>query len=235
MLLSLGTMMGHGGGSSAGEVTSLVHWDDDIQDSVLAGSLWTKRNSMNIDTIQKKYGLRSIQGNSNSEWVFYNQGQGAAGTPLNMNGDFTAEIYVRFDSLANGNPRGIFHYSTSTAAGELFQLRTSSTDGTRLYCEIIDTGQTLAIDCTPSLTAATWHFIRLRKRGLYVEVECDGVVVGTGTASQAFSVATGNVFRIGTCRFNADQRSTFGWLDEFRFTTGGWVTGPVPTEAFPTP
>ena len=195
-----------------------------IVDSTGRHSLTAQGNAQ-LDTAQSKYGTASLLLDGTGDYV--STGDSADwdfGT-----GDFTIELWVRFNSI--GSAQTFFSNYTGTSQGMGFQYRTDGTSRLNFFTS----GDSPTFAFNTSLSTGQWYHIALSRNGTNLRAFVDGTQVGsTLTCSENITDAASVLFFIGS--LNGSVQFVNGWLDDLRITKGvGRYTAnfTAPTAQFP--
>jgi hypothetical protein len=146
----------------------------------------------------------------------------AASTDFDITGDFTIEMFVRFDSLI-GNQRP-YSFGTYPAANAI----SFEGDGASLY---FWANNASSVSGSTSLTTGTWYHVCVMGSGSDLYLFLDGVSIGTGVYSGSISsqslpltIGYGN-------EANSEFKglmSNFRWTESAVYTTTGFTVPVAP-------
>jgi hypothetical protein len=146
----------------------------------------------------------------------------AASTDFDITGDFTIEMFVRFDSLI-GNQRP-YSFGTYPAANAI----SFEGDGASLY---FWANNASPVSGSTSLTTGTWYHVCVMGSGSDLYLFLDGVSIGTGVYSGSISsqslpltIGYGN-------EANSEFKglmSNFRWTESAVYTTTGFTVPVAP-------
>lgn len=175
-----------------------------------SGKTWTAEANAQIDTAQSKFSGASLLLDGSGDDIYTaDSADFDTGT-----GDFTADFWVRFNSVADC---GFFAHGLATSNRNMLIL-----EGNQINWVVIIGGSTLAnyrANWTPS--ANTWYHVALVRSGSTVYMFIDGVSQAVTTVTSAGNITgIAENFYVGNALFNAINNYLNGWIDEFRFSVG---------------
>ena len=197
-------------------------------DESSAAHAMTAVGNAQIDTAQSKFGGSAYLGDGTGDCV--TSPDHADWTPA---GDFTWELWVRFNSVAAS--QCLISQWSSSPAQRAYEFQWSNSNTLNfLFSTDGSATTTIAGSWTPSID--TWYFLSVSRVGNDWVTHVDGIVNQTLTNSGAI-FDSNQVVRIGAIFTSSIIQSVNGWVDEVRFTNGvGRYTNvnyTPPTEAFP--
>lgn len=197
--------------------------DDDTGDEAL-GRLPVTSSGANqqFNKSKMKYGNGAIEflpsgsTNPSQSFLFYSDD-----SRLELgSGDFTIELWVRFNSLTDGNQVAVSKYTAASnqrswwlgIAGGLWTFQASS-DGSTMDLELQDIYSPIDIN--------TWYHLAVERSGNNFILYVNGVPVDTVTSAYTVFDSTAEL-RFGKYRnsVTADDNPLFGLVDDARITVG---------------
>lgn len=210
-------------------VTLLVNFDDFMHDESTKGMLFSSEPSINNDIYKFGGGSGRFGGGSTSAYT--------SSKNLDLgNGDFTIELWVRFDSVGGQREFLIDHLDNAGIPG--WGIRTQYNSG---LVQIIDRTGNLVLTHPTYPSSNTWHHVAVTRENDVMRIYLDGNTQSEKTYSFDFtSTGSGITDKFGYR--NADTsysygEAFYGYMDDIRITKGiarysGNFTAP--TTAFPT-
>lgn len=184
-----------------------------------------------IDTAQSKFGGSSLLLDGTGDYISASDSEDwTLGS-----GDFTIELWVRFNSLTSTTQQFINHYNNvSNQRGWYFRLSTAnklsfvySTDG-------VTANSVIEGAWTP--TTGVWYHVVAERSGSTLRTMADGAVIGSGSVATDSFFNSNNGIRIGGIMSTGLTQELNGWIDDLRLTKGVARYGgayAVPTAPFP--
>lgn len=189
-----------------------------ITDSSATAGTWTAVGNAQIDTAQSKFGGASGLSDGTGDKM---------NTPDNVvydaSGDFTIEVWVRFNSVATAVLWEIGSYAGANGAGCLY-----SNGGPRLDCYVNGTALGTVGERAWSPSTGVWYHIVVMRSGSSVYLFIDGTLKSTTTESASITPAD----KISLFDSNTNDADLNGWLDSFRYVVG---TAVYSTSGFTSP
>lgn len=219
-------------------VSMLLTGDDFIDASNNANTV--NNSSVTVNTSTKQYGNGSYYF-SGSTYLSSNTNV----ANLNMgSGDFTVEMWIRFDSFTQydrpftlgygGGPGGNGQYLYSEGLG-IEVSSTGSTSALGAFCIGNGAGNTVY---TPTLSTNTWYHLAFVRSGNNICIFTNGVPSTTASFSQAINFdSVSRLYLGGWSNAGSIQRYFKGYIDNIRITKGvARYSGiaSIPTAALPT-
>lgn len=177
-----------------------------------------------ISTTESKFGGASGRFSSNGSIL-----QVANSADLNPGAnDFTIDFWHKPDSVTSGATQVIV--DRGTFSNFTPYVVTQFNSSLRFACS--STGSSWLVDLFSAsvLTAGQWHYVRAKRRGTAFELECNGVLIASQTASGSL-MTSATPLTIG--RGGGGTGQLFAYLDDLRITMGVARDSTVPTKAFP--
>lgn len=179
----------------------------------------TPNGNAKISTTQSKFGGSSGYFDGTNSYLSI-----PASSDFLLNGNFTIDFWVYFNSLSSSTEQGIFCQTPDSAS--FFTLRVTST-----YLIISET-KTLQTT-SYLLTASAWHHIAIVRNNGVIKLFVDGVQINTNWAK---TTAYFNGYGITIGKY-LDESGYFvdGYLQEFRISNGvaRWTSNfTPPTSAY---
>lgn len=188
--------------------------------------------SAQIDTAQSQFGGASLLLDGTGDYLTMSDPPNSQFT-----GDFTVEMWIRFNSLGPGNggypggqwPAGATNYQWACWFGSTsidFYWSTTGAYGGAIQFAPVDT-----------VTTGAWYHLAFTRSGTTFRTFLNGKVCGQATLSGALYNSTGPLI-VGTnpASLGGANQGINGWIDDFRITNGVaryTASFPVPTRAFP--
>lgn len=170
-------------------------------------------NGAVISTAQSKFGGASGYFNGSASI------DAASGVNLNLSGDFTAESFIRFNSVSNS------WTAASPSNQYIFEIGGNGTGGSGSYFiwraelgwTFVQGGQAI-LNYASVPNTNQWYHWALQRKGSTLSIFLDGQLVASGTFTNPIG-ATSTTFRIGNYG-GGGPYGVNGYLDEFRITPG---------------
>ena len=207
--------LARGGDPYFSSVVALLHFDGADASTTFTdarGHTFTAVGNAQIDTSGSKFGGAALLLDGSGDRV-----SGAASTDWDIStGDWTIEVWVNFDSLAAEN--ALFCRRNGGANGWAAQVQT---DGSIIYRANVGGSwndfwmQTAA----GTISAATWHYIGIKRAGSVFSIWVDGTQKATFTNAGAIHNLSTEALIIGAAT-SVGEHDADGWFDDFRLTKG---------------
>lgn len=219
-----------GGDPYFSSVSLLLHMDGSdgsttFTDSSSNAHTVTANGDAQIDAAQSKFGGASGLFDGAGDYLLVpDDGSFALGSS-----DFTLDLWVRAAAWS-GNQ---WFVGKKSSGNRRWVAVGSSGSAVRF---LVDTGGgSWAIDQSGgSLSADTWHFVRLARSGSSFNLYLDGSSVASGTSSGTITNNTSESLQVGALDQGSPLNPFNGWVDDLRLTIGVARSGSeVPTQAFP--
>ena len=170
----------------------------------------TFNGNAQLDTAQQKFGTASLLLDGSGDYLSL-----ADASAWAFSGDFTIELFVRYNSVTDAE--FISQWTTSgTTAGFMFG-RTAAGGLEFIFYNAASALQTVARSWTPS--ASTWYHVCVDRSGNDFRLYVDGVMLGAKTTNSAIPRDAAQPLNIGRIN-HTTPRYLNGWLDEIRITNG---------------
>ena len=187
-------------------------------DDSATANTFTAVGNAQIDTAQFKFG--SASGLSDGTGDKINTPDNSA---FDATGDFTVEVWVRFNSVATAIIWELGSYIGANSAGCIY-----SHGGPRLDCYVNGTALGTLGERSWSPSAGTWYHLVVMRSGSSVYVFIDGTLKSTTTESTSITPSN----KLSLFDSNANDGAFNGWFDSFRYVVG---TAVYSTSGFTSP
>ena len=182
-------------------------------DSSLSNATVTANGNAVISTIRSKFGTASALFDGTGDYLSW------AGTSFAATDDFTVEAWV-YKTAVDASGYTVLFYG---ASNQQFAFDNTTAGSISL---VLNNAAVIAASGT-AVTPNVWHHLAWTRQGTTCRAFVDGVLMGTGTSSAAFSIS--EIGRYGVSPFGYEMN---GSLDEIRITKGyarytGTFTPPV--------
>lgn len=198
---------------------SLQHFDGSFF-QVRSEVVLTQYGTLETSDVQSKFGGESaLTGTAGA----YQEGDG-----FDWVSDFTLECFIYVPVLV-GNSAVIADTRTSASENQGFRLTVGNTGLLSLWYYVSSTG--FPLTASTSITAGTWHHVRMVKNGTTVSVALDGTEEITRTGAWQLSNTEGRFFQ----DYEATATRMTMYVDELRISQRAEPSDGFtpPTSAFP--
>jgi hypothetical protein len=185
---------------------------------------------LSISTAHGKFGGASARSNGTGDYLTVPNH-----SSLQLNGDFTIEFFIRFNSLkvleildqrSSLNARGTVIYLDYVDGHYRFHFYLGDSS-------VISWNVTLK-DTTTSVATNTWYYVALTKDGNVFKAHINNSLVGTVTSSFVLADITEQMIVLQALGYTDGTYNPDCYFDEFRITKGvARDCSVVPVAAFP--
>lgn len=220
-----------GDDASYASVTFLSHFDgaDTATAAIETKShALTFNGSAQIDTDQKKFGPSSLRLDGSGDFV---SAVDSADWDFGS-GDFTVELWIRFNSAAGDQAFASQYLNTGNQRGWYFRLSSGNTLTFNYSTDGIN-ANTVQGSWTPS--TGVWYHIAATRQSTTLRVSVDGAEIANGSIGTSTIFNSNTLLRVGCINSSGNTNFVDGWIDSLRITKGVGRYGStytVPTAPF---